>query len=102
LQLLQEEYTSSIENRYGFITSGNTIRDGTGDNRKAQFCACVPLCVSYTIYKKSLSIQEKKRNFFTIFSVLRTSENKDRLVAGYEDMLLTTKNVNPIIENSEG
>jgi hypothetical protein len=67
LQLLQEEYTSSIENRYGFITPGNTIRDGTGDYRKAQFCACVPLRVSYTIYRKFLFIQEKKRIFHNFF-----------------------------------
>jgi hypothetical protein len=76
LQLPQEEYTSSLENRYGFVTSGNTIRDGTGDNRKAQFCVCVPLCVKYTIYKKLSAIQGKKRIFYIFFCSLNIRKQK--------------------------
>jgi hypothetical protein len=36
------------------------------------------------------------------FCEISPGADKGRLVAGCEDMLLTTKNVNPIIENSEG
>jgi len=67
LQLPQEEYASSVENRYGFVTSGNTIKKWYwGQQESTIMCLCPTLYKSHNI-QELFSIQEKNELFFTIF-----------------------------------